>query len=273
MNSYESIKKDAMKRDYKEMSQRSPKRKMVIRALITVGAFLLAVTAGAFYWLNDGYDPMEEAIEALEGTEVVEVYHEDRWVHFQPQNERGELDSRVGFMYYPGARVDYRSYAPLMQDLAREGVDGFLVEMPFSLAIFGSDRGEEIIENHPEIEHWIIGGHSLGGAMAARFAYNHRDMIDGLVLFAAYPASSNDLSDFENLSVLSIYADRDGFATNEDIENSREYVPGNTQWLEIEGGNHSQFGYYGFQSGDLEAEISREEQQAQIIEGILNWLE
>jgi len=249
------------------------KGRVIKKILLVIGVLVLVLGAFMIYWLNDGYDPMEEALGSLESSEEVAVYTQDRWIHFQPGEELDNREVSTGFIYYPGGKVDHRSYAPLMHALALEGVEGFLVEMPLDLAILGSNRGEAIIENYPNIDRWIISGHSLGGAMAGRFAYNHSELVDGVVFFAAYPASSNDLSDFENLSVLSIYGDRDGFVTDENIESSREYVPGNTRWLEIEGGNHSQFGYYGFQDGDLEAEISREEQQRQIIKEILQWLE
>jgi len=252
------------------------KKGILKKLLLGIGIILPVLGIIALYWVNDGYDPMEEALESLESSERVTVHSLEQWVHFKPEdkgNDQGENGENIGLIYYPGARVDHRSYAPLMHALAVEGLDGFLVDMPLDLAVLGSNRGLEIIENHREIDRWIIGGHSLGGAMAARFVHNHEALVDGLVFFASYPAGSNDLSDFQNLAVLSIYGDRDGFVTDEDIENSREYVPGNTRWLEIEGGNHSQFGWYGFQRGDLEAGISREEQHRQMVEEMLLWLE
>ena len=261
------------KENVNSKASNNKKGSRIKKILLVMGLVLLILSGAALYWINDGYDPMEEALGSLEASKEVAVDIRDRWIHFQPAEDMDSLEERTGFIYYPGARVDHRSYGPLMHALAREGVEGFLVAMPLDLAILGSNRAEDIMDQYREIDRWIIGGHSLGGAMAARFTYNHRELVEGLVLFASYPASSNDLSDFQNLSVLSIYGDLDGFVTAEDINNSEEYVPGNTQWLEIEGGNHSQFGYYGFQRGDLEAKISREEQHDQIIEGIMLWLE
>ena len=250
------------------------KKTTVKRVLIPVSVIILIIIGIAFYWINDGYSAMEEALVYLESSEDVAVQDNDQWLHFQPTEENPEeVNERTGFIYYPGARVDYRSYGPLMNELAREGVEGFLVKMPLDLAFFGSNRAEAIITEHEEIDRWIIGGHSLGGAMAARFVYNHPEQVSGLVLLAAYPASSNDLSGYDKLPVLSIYGDRDGFVTDEDIENSRDNLPNHTRWMEIEGGNHSQFGWYGFQQGDQEAEISREKQQERILEGLLDWLE
>lgn len=110
----------------------------------------------------------------------------------------------------------------------------------------------------------LIGGHSLGGAMAARFALQHPDEVEGLALWAAYPASSDDLSG-KNLAVVSISGTRDGLATPDKIAASRPLLPADTRWVPIEGGNHARFGWSGDQAGDNEATISRENQQQQII--------
>ena len=75
--------------------------------------------------------------------------------------------------------------------------------MPLNLAVFGTGKADAVIKAYPDIKHWAIGGHSLGGAMAAGFAHNHPDAIDGLVFWAAYPASNNSLAG-SNLKVTSI---------------------------------------------------------------------
>lgn len=50
-----------------------------------------------------------------------------------------------------------------------EGLLCVLPKMPFNLAILDSDATEGIAEQYPYIENWYIGGHSLGGAMAATY--------------------------------------------------------------------------------------------------------
>jgi pimeloyl-ACP methyl ester carboxylesterase len=143
--------------------------------------------------------------------------------------------------------------------------------MPLNLAVFASDAAADVIAAYPDVSHWAIGGHSLGGAMAARFAYGHPAEVQGLALWAAYPDGSNDLSD-RDLAVASIYGTLDGLATREKIAASRALLPPTTDWVVIEGGNHAQFGWYGPQSGDNPATISREEQQRQVIEATLELL-
>jgi pimeloyl-ACP methyl ester carboxylesterase len=100
-------------------------------------------------------------------------------------------------------------------------------------------------------------------ALAANFARRNPEAVSGLVLWAAYPASNDVLSDYQ-LATVSIYGTRDGLATPEEIDASRQLLPSDTQWIATKGGNHAPFGWYGPQAGDNEATISREEQQARV---------
>ena len=237
---------------------------------IIIGLLILVVIIGAIYFLNSGYEPMEESLEALESSETVTVMEGEYGYEFIPLG-----GAEKALIYYPGGLVDHRAYAPFMHQLAEEGIAGFLVRMPFDLAVFGSSRAGGVMEKYEaEIDHWVIGGHSLGGAMAARFVDRNPDAgVEGLILFASYPGGGNDLSERDDLSVLSIYGTRDGLVSEENFADSPNLLPSDTRWLEIEGGNHSQFGYYGFQDGDREAEITREEQHQLMIEGVKAFFE
>jgi hypothetical protein len=212
-------------------------------------------------------EPMPEAMEAMQSDSQV-IVTSDPWIVFQP----AELIPTTGLIIYPGGRVDPRAYAPLAYALAAQGYLVVIVPMPLNLAVFGSDRATSIIETYPNIQNWVIGGHSLGGSMAALYADKHRDQINGLVLLASYPANSNDLSD-STIEVTSIFGTQDGLATGDKIDASRELLPPDTSWVPIEGGNHAQFGWYGDQSGDNPATINRQEQQAQVIQAMLALLE
>jgi dienelactone hydrolase len=167
--------------------------------------------------------------------------------------------------------VDPRAYAPAAQDIASGGVTVVIIPMPLNMAIFGINRAEAVFDTFPAIQTWAIGGHSLGGAMAAEFAQSHRDQISGLVLWAAYPGEGNDLSQSE-LAVLSISASEDGLATPDKINASRELLPESTQFVEIQGGNHAGFGRYGAQAGDGVAALSPAEQQTEIVNTTLDFL-
>jgi pimeloyl-ACP methyl ester carboxylesterase len=143
--------------------------------------------------------------------------------------------------------------------------------MSFNFAVFSPNKALEIIRNNQDIDKWFIAGHSLGGAMAARVVYENPGIFEGLILNASYPAENNSLED-KDVRVLSIYAEYDGLATIEKIDNSRDFLPTDTKYVLIEGGNHAQFGYYGSQNGDLEADISREEQRDIIAREMINFI-
>ena len=174
----------------------------------------------------------------------------------------------AGFIFYPGGRVLAEAYAPLGAALAEAGHLAILLPMPLNLAILNPDAANAAIDAYPGIKRWAIGGHSLGGVMAARYAYHHLEKVHGLVLMAAFPESGVDLSEAE-LAVASIYGELDGLASVDEIEVSFDLLPLDSDKVMIVGGNHAQFGWYGPQIGDNSAEISHQEQQERVIQATL----
>jgi pimeloyl-ACP methyl ester carboxylesterase len=223
--------------------------------LVGVVAVVLLALAGFTIWAYTPLGPMPEALAAMQSDDQVQV-ESGAWLTFRPTGRQPD----TGLIFYPGGRVDYRSYAPLAHEIARQGYTVVIVPMPFNLAVFGAGRASDVIAAHPEIQQWAVGGHSLGGAMAANYVYRHPGEVPGLALLAAYPASNNSLAD-RNLDVLSIYGTQDGAV--DQLEAAQPLLPPGTDWMAIEGGNHAGFGWYGPQPGDGTASISREEQQAQ----------
>lgn len=233
---------------------------------LIIAIVLLILVAGFVLWASTPLGPMPEALEAMQSDGQVQV-SEDGWIAFQPASAQPD----TGLIIYPGGRVDPRSYAPIARQVAEQGHLAVIVPMPLNLAVFGIDRAADVLAAFPEIKRWVIGGHSLGGAMAARFVFQNPDMLQGLALWAAYPASSDDLSG-RDLQVLSLVGSLDGLETDQSVEQTRHLLPPSTQFTVIEGGNHSQFGWYGDQPGDAPAAISREEQQALVLQGMLELL-
>jgi hypothetical protein len=234
---------------------------------------LAALLAGGFVvWASNAAQPQPEALDALRTDELVrfrdDTWHS--WYLFRPGEDA--VPPQTGFIFYPGGRVDARAYAPEARAIAAEGYLVILVPMPLNLAVISPNRAKQVIEAYPEIEQWVIGGHSLGGSMAASFAHGHSEDVAGLVLWAAYPADWNDLSAQSDLRVASIYGTLDGLATAEQIKDSGILLPPDTVWVPIEGGNHAQFGWYSPQSGDLEATISHEAQSSQVVAATLELL-
>ncbi len=228
-------------------------------------AVLLILAAGGYLWLNNLVDPMPEAEAAMVTSPTVTVATEP-WLTFTPADP-----ASTGFIFYPGGRVPAEAYAPAMLAIAEAGYLSVITPMPFGLAVLDANAADAVIEAYPDIERWVIGGHSLGGAMAAQYADGHDD-IDGLALWAAYPAGGTDLSTSE-LLVTSVYATEDGLATIDEIEASASQLPPDTTFVRIEGGNHAQFGWYGEQDGDGEASIPRAEQQEQVVAATLDLIE
>ena len=218
-------------------------------------------------WAETPPAPMVEAYEALESDSAVIVSTRD-WIVFQPVLS----NKNVGFVIYPGGRVDFRAYAPIAHRIAAEGYLVVIVRMPLNLAVFGVNKANDVIKSYSQVSSWVVGGHSLGGTMAAQFAHKYPSKVKGLVLWAAYPASGTDLSK-DSLLVTSIHGTNDGLVSSSQIEDSLKLLPVSTSRIEITGGNHAQFGWYGDQQGDNVATISREEQQSQIFNASLQLLE
>lgn len=235
--------------------------------LIIPAILFLAALGGFTVWANTPLGPMPEALSALVSDDQVQVEQQNDWWVFTPLTD----EVSTGFIIYPGGRVDWRSYAPLAKAIAQRGTLVVLVPMPFNLAVFSPQKGIEVIRANPQIRFWAIGGHSLGGAMAANFVYQKPGLVQGLVLWASYPAENNSLKD-SPVEAVSIYGSEDGLATVDVIKASRVLLPAATRWVEIAGGNHAQFGWYGNQPGDGEALISREDQQLIVVEETARFL-
>jgi hypothetical protein len=233
---------------------------------LVIIVLLVIATAGFVVWGETPAKPMPEALAAMQSDAQVKV-DSGGWITFSPVGSVAD----TGFIFYPGGRVDPRAYAPAAHALAAQGYLTVIVPMPLNLAVFSPGKASQIMVAYPEIQHWIIGGHSLGGSMAANFVDKNPGKVDGLVLWASYPASSDNLSGMD-IPVVSISGTQDGLSTPAKIEASRLLLPASTQWVPIQGGNHGQFGWYGQQSGDNAASISRAEQQAQIIGATLEML-
>jgi len=160
----------------------------------------------------------------------------------------GEVQS-TAVMFYPGALVDPSAYLPTLAPIAAQGYRVVIARMPLDLAVLNSDKALELMPKYPYVQHWVLAGHSLGGAMAAELVKRYPERFTSLVLMAAYPGENTDLSGV-TLPVMSIYASEDGLATPAKIESAKPRLPAETRYACIKGGNHAQFGTYGPQQGD-----------------------
>lgn len=249
------------------------KRNKKVILLIAAG-LCLTVFLGAFAYVNDYYRSDEGNGVFLESSESVKVSDIREGLLFDGSGTQKAL------IFYPGAKVEYTAYAPILRGLAENGVDCFLVKMPGNLAILGQDKAEAIMERYGAYEEWYLSGHSLGGAMAAGYVADNLDDFAGLVLLAAYPAESlTDFSDVDEeeipaikdkFKVVSIYGSEDKVLNWEKFETGRSFMPANYYESCLQGGNHAWFGNYGEQEGDGTAALTHEEQWKQTIDTIIN---
>ena len=213
---------------------------------------LALLAAASWAYVSDYYRADEMAWNAIsEGGNAAIRQIEGKGLAFEPEA------AQTGLIFYPGGKVEYLSYAPLMRALAEENVLCVLIEMPLNLAVLDMNAADGVMELYPEIDSWYIGGHSLGGSMAASYAQKHEDELEGLVLLASY--STTDLS-ASGLDVISIYGSEDGVLNKQKYDESRKNLPEDAQEHVIEGGCHAYFGSYGEQEGDGVPRISAEEQ-------------
>lgn len=219
-------------------------------------AFLVFTT-----WALLAYRATADAQAALEGTPAVAVVPGAGYRIFQPASRAGDL----GLVFFAGALVDPVAYAPLLVEIAGAGFPAVLVELPRRGAFGGADgpdvlsRARAGMRAADGASRWVVGGHSKGGAVAARFAHSDPGDIAGLVLIGTSHPRDFSLAHL-SIPVVQIYGTRDTVADVEKVEAARRNLPAATRFVRIDGGNHSQFGSYGFQPGDWPATISREAQ-------------
>ena len=241
-----------MKRKARHMKVRKIRKKSRKVWLVAV-AIVLAIAAGCAVYVNDYYRALPEALAVLEqAPESVTVFEEkNEQIVFMPE------EVKAGLIFYPGGKVQYEAYAPLMAELAEQGILCVLLHMPGNLAVLNMNAADGILGEYPDVEEWYIGGHSLGGSMAASYIDKHAEELDGLVLLAAY--STADLTG-DGVKVISVFGSEDKVLNEEKYKEYRGNLPEDFYEEIIEGGNHAYFGMYGMQEGDGDAGITVEEQ-------------
>jgi len=213
----------------------------------------MAVVAGAA-WLLRPQELLPEATAALASTPAATYTNEPAGLTFTPTTPA----AAAGLILYPGAKVPAEAYAPTARAIAERGYLVVVVPMPLNLAILDVGAAERVIAAHPDIERWAIGGHSLGGAMAAQYAAENPGDVGALALCGAY--SATDLST-RPLLASSVYGSLDAAATTIEDPETQALLPPDTAYLRIDGGNHEQCGWYTGQPNDPPATISRQRQQ------------
>lgn len=231
------------------------KKKLKV-GLIFLTMLVFIVTGGFVVYIYDYYRADVVAIEVLNNADdkhseiAIEKLEQDA-IAFVPENPKAAV------IFYPGGKVEYTAYTPLMEKFAKQDVLCILVKMPCNLAVFDIQAAKRYRNMYPNIDKWYIGGHSLGGSMAASCVSEFVDEYTGLILLAAY--STVDLRD-TNLQVISIYGSEDMVLNIDKYLEYKDNLPDTMHEMVIEGGCHAYFGNYGAQDGDGTPTITREEQ-------------
>lgn len=234
------------------------------RGKITAFVLLVIVFLGmmCFTYVNDYYRS-EVGIEDYEAATDYTVEKLEEGILIDGEGTKDAV------IFYPGGKVEYTAYLPLCVTLAEEGVDCFLVKMPFNLAVFGKNKAERIMEKY-SYDNWYLAGHSLGGAMAADYVAENTEDFAGLIMLAAYPTKPLES---EELEVLSIYGSKDEVVNKEKMNAAAEFIPEQYTEIELDGANHAGFGNYGSQEGDGEATLEREKQQEMTVYYIIRMIQ
>ena len=234
---------------------------------IKIGLCVLVIVffIGVITWIAIPYKTGQLALDSLASDSNVEVTI-DGDITFTPKGK----EPTKGFILYPGAKVEAKAYAPLCKKIAKSGYKAIILDMPLNFSLLSPNKAEKVMKQHDNIKSWVIGGHSLGGIVASKFAENNNS-VDGVVFLASYPLNDN----LKQLGkkVVSIWGSKDGVVNFTRLIKSKDKLPEDTTYVEIEGANHSQFADYGEQKGDHDALISKEKQLDVTSNSIVKMLE
>lgn len=174
-------------------------------------------------------------------------------------------DKSTGIAFIPGALVDPRAYENIWAPIAQAGYPVYIAKPAFGLAFSVPDVIAQARTAAPDVQRWVVAGHSLGGAVAS----GQTQEAAGLILLGAYPI--NDISDAQ-VPVLSVSATNDALSSPANIEASKADLPAGAEFVVVDGGVHAYFGDYGPQAGDGQPTITREQQQSQTQAAVKDFL-
>ena len=244
-------------------------RRLAPYAAVAVVLLVLFAALGAWLYFDLLAYHAEEPVSSVERDYDVSVERGYDGYVIRGTDAPG-VDERVGLVFYPGGRVAPDAYLRTLAPLAAEhDVTVVVPGMPLNLAVLDQGKASDVVAGEPNVTKWYVGGHSLGGAMACRYASNNADVVTGLFLAASYcDVSIRD----SGLSTLAVAGSRDAVLNRETFQSNQELLPENATIVEVSGMNHSQFGSYGGQGGDQPGTISTAEAHERVVDAVVAWL-
>lgn len=232
------------------------------KIFISLGILLILILSTIIYqiFFVNVYTPI--GIDSyLKSSDEVKVVQNDDGILFD-----GKGTDKI-LIFYPGAKVEYKSYSRFMYKLAENGIDTYLLDLPLNYAFFGENMPNKVINKY-NYKTIYVGGHSLGGVVASTYASKHIDSVSGVILLASYPRKEVN----DSLNLISIYGDKDAILNIDNYNKNKKYWPTSSYEIILEGANHSFFGNYGLQKNDNEIELSSEELQDEVVHIIIDYL-
>ena len=226
--------------------------------------FLIAISFTI--WLVYSYQSKGVSDSLLKSDAKISVKDNENYFLFEPKQKFDKI-----FIFYPGAMVDPKAYVPLCRKISENGIKVYLIKMPWRLASKGYEIPKQLKLFADKTKTYILAGHSQGGKMAAQFVQENPTLIDKLILVGTTHPRDISLAG-STIPILKIYGSDDGVADEKTIFQNKSKLPATAKFVKIEGANHAQFGYYGFQFGDNSARISREKQQDETLKCILDFV-
>jgi len=241
-----------------------PRKKWTIKRIVKtiwISAALIFT-----FWLFYSYQSKGVDKAFLQSSETIKVEQSSDFYSFEPVKAFKEV-----LIFFPGAMVDPKAYVPLCRKIANNNIKVYLIKMPWRLASKGYNIPKELNLFSDTTRIYILAGHSQGAKMAAQFVYENPTLIDKLILIGTTHPRDISLAS-STIPIMKIYGSKDGVADEKSIMDNKPKLPATAKFVKIDGANHAQFGYYGFQLGDNTATISREQQQAETLKDIMEFV-
>jgi hypothetical protein len=227
--------------------------------IISTGIIVTIAVVIPLFAYGTSYQP-----SAIARNDYSEASDEGGYYHFDAP------EATQAVIFYPGGLVSPIAYARFGKLLSAYGFDVYITKPFLNLAITSIQQASDIQARDPSMTSWFIGGHSLGGSASAFYAIDHLSTIKGLFFFAAYTTASANFSQ-TSLPMLSITGSEDLVLNTQTYLANQVFDSPFTTYAVIEGGNHSQFGDYGFQRGDGVATIDVASQHQQMVTILVSW--
>lgn len=236
--------------------------------LLLLAGITISLIIGSLVLKKLTYQPSQLAQEAAVSSSGINVTQSKDGLIFSPEKPT----TKPAILFYQGALVEEMSYSLWAKTLAEAGYPVYLIHLPLNLAVLQGHKVEEIIEEF-YLDNYVLGGHSLGAVMISRYAHGDTsENLKGVFFLASYPDEKGALNQLGK-PVLSLTASEDGVLNQKNYEASRKFLPKETEFREIVGGNHAGFGSYGPQKGDNPSQLRENEQQDLVADELLSWLE